>query len=62
ARAGTRRDLQGSGKAVGEAAPAQRVHSVHLVHHELDRNIGGADLDEHGLHGSDHLVEGVVGG
>ena len=43
----TRRDLQGLGEAVREPATMQRVDGVDLVQHELDGELGGADLPEH---------------
>ena len=46
-----------SGIAVREAAPAERVDGVDLVHDELARQLVGTDLVQHGVDGRDLLDE-----
>ena len=44
-----------------EPAARERVDGVDLVQDELARELGGADLREHGVDRADHLVEPLVG-
>ena len=55
-----RRDLKRSGKAIRQAAPAERIEPVDLVQDELEGHLIRTDLGQHGVHGSDHLLELLV--
>ena len=55
--AGERGDLQRVRVAVREPAPAERVHGVDLVDHELDRQLVCADLAQDAVDGGDLLDE-----
>ena len=45
---------------VRELAASLLVELVHLVQHEQARLLGGADLDEHVVHGVDHREQLVL--
>src|SRR4051812_4635895 len=57
-----RGDLQRVRVPVREPAPPQRVDGVDLVDHELDRQLGRADLPQDGVDGGDLLDEALLGG
>src|SRR6476661_3807564 len=59
--AGERGDLQRVRVAVREPAPAECVHGVDLVDHELDRQLVRADLAQDAVHGCDLLDEELLG-
>src|SRR3954465_14267830 len=57
-----RGNLQRLRVSVREPAPPQRIDGVDLVDHELDRQLGRADLPQDGVDGGDLLDEALLGG